>query len=57
MEVIIMATESFEKTFIVNHESEECMERILKETNPLIINRKKSCKQISNEELIELFRK
>ncbi|WP_296878896.1 hypothetical protein [Thomasclavelia sp.] len=52
-----MATESFEKTFIVNHESEECMLRILKNTNPLIINRKKSCKKISEEELMELFKK
>lgn len=44
-----MATESFEKTFIVNHESEECMLRILKNTNPLIINRKKIVKRFQKK--------
>lgn len=50
-----MATESFAKTFTVDRRSEKCIEKILKETKPTIINRKKDCRRISGEELLRLF--
>lgn len=57
MEVITMATESFAKTFTVDRRSEKCIERILKQTNPTIINQKRNCRKISKEELRKLFKK
>ncbi len=52
-----MATESFAKTFTVDRRSVKCIERILKQTQPVIINGKRNCRKISKEELRELFKK
>lgn len=52
-----MATESFSKTFIVDDNSADCINKILKSENPIIIKPGKRYIRISKPEIKKIFMK